>query len=73
MMRPHVDKTISTQYVRVSNGDAVSTALVKSAILDQAVLVTLEIGYLVKKKAVPQDMDAQELTALFQKRFGDQV
>lgn len=57
----------------MSNGDAVSAAAVQPASLDQAVLVTLEIGYLVKKKAVPQDMDAQELTALFQKRFGDQA
>lgn len=60
--------------MRVSNGDAVSAVTVQPAALDQAVLATLEIGYLVKKKAmVPQDMDAQELTALFQKRFGDQV
>lgn len=62
------------QYVRVSNGDTVGVAVIPPTSLDQAVLVTLEIGYLVKKKAsLPQEMDAQELTAVFQKRFAGQV
>ncbi len=62
------------QYVRVSNGDSVNVSTIPMASLDQAVLVTLEINYLVRKKsAIPQEMDAQELTAVFQKRFTGQV